>query len=162
MEPEMQLKIYESIDFYNRYERLSRKYQLENRLENYANDKVIGLYDELGYTAKHIKKNNFFKMEEKIDNIKFNFHTCLKYGNAELIMDAFDTKKDEFLLGEPFAGIMKEIEISKNKEKDGYIRYPKFSNYKDLYEILNTSLSIYEDFKKEVLKTLLGRSKSIV
>lgn len=158
----MQIKIYESMNFYNRYERLSKRYQLENCFENYANDKVIALYEELGYKAKHIKNNNFFKIEEKIDNIKFYFHTCLKYGNAELIMGASDIKNDVFLIGGTFAGIMKEIEISKNAYKDGYIRYPKFSNYEDLYEILKTSLSIYEDFKAEVLKTFLGRSESFL
>lgn len=147
----MQLKIYESMDFYNQYERLSKKYQLENRFENYVNDKVIALYEELGYKAKHIRKNNFFKIEEKIDNIKFYFHTCLKFGNAELIMGASDIKNDIFLIGGTFAGIMKEIEISKSIEKDYYIRYPKFSNYEDLYEILKTSLSIYNDFKKAVV-----------
>ncbi|MRJ09004.1 hypothetical protein EDL98_08280 [Ornithobacterium rhinotracheale] len=162
MESEKQLKIYENMNFYNRYERLSEKYQLENRFENYANENVIALYQELGYEAKHIKKNNFFKIEEKIENIKFYFHTCLKYGNIELIIGASDMEKNEFLLGGPFAHISKEIEILKNIEKEGYIRSPKFGNYEDLYEILKVVLHIYEDFKKEVLKSFNKGNKGNV
>ncbi|MRI64136.1 hypothetical protein EDM00_09060 [Ornithobacterium rhinotracheale] len=66
MESEKQLKIYENMNFYNRYERLSEKYQLENRFENYANENVIALYQELGYESKHIKKNNFLKLKKKL------------------------------------------------------------------------------------------------
>ncbi|MRI64137.1 hypothetical protein EDM00_09065 [Ornithobacterium rhinotracheale] len=71
-------------------------------------------------------------------------------------------EKNEFLLGGPFAHISKEIEILKNIEKEGYIRSPKFGNYEDLYEILKVILHVYEDFKKEVLKSFNKGNKENV
>ena len=49
-------------------------------------------------------------------------------------------------------GYAKKIEITKNEEKEGYIKDARFRNYEDLKNILREYFLIYEDLKTEVLK----------
>ena len=57
-------QVYKNIDFANRYEILSNNFQFQDRLD-YANDEVLNLISKLGYKARYIKSNNFFKVEDK-------------------------------------------------------------------------------------------------
>ncbi len=145
------IAIYKRIDFQNRYEKLSNSYQFEERLE-YSNDSVIKLLEELDYRPKYIRSNNFFKIEDTLGDIKFNLNINLKYSNVESIIGATNLKTKEFLLGDVFGGICKDIEIFESQEKEGFVKKPKFRNYSDLQEILVEIVSIYEDFKYEILK----------
>jgi len=147
---EKEKKIYDTIDFYNRYEKLSKEYQFEDCFENYSNEKVMDIIEQMGYKVRYFKKESFFQVKEKSNNLKFNFHICLKYGNVELIMGQTNTDTNE-KIGNVFTMIIKRIEISENIEKEGYMKDPKFRNYDDLKEILKDAFSIYEDFKKEVV-----------
>ena len=57
-------EIYKKISFIERYEKLSAKFQFEERLD-YSKESVLDLIKKIGYTAKYVEKNNFFKIEEK-------------------------------------------------------------------------------------------------
>jgi hypothetical protein len=144
-------QVYKNIDFVKRYESLSKSFQYEDRLE-YANDEVLNLITKLGHKAKYVKSDNFFKVEEKVNGIKFYLNICLKYSNAELIIGATDITKNQFITGDVFHGLHSDIKYAEGIELDGFVKKPKFRNYEDLEAILKEAFSIYEDFKAELLK----------
>jgi hypothetical protein len=148
---EKEIRLYKNIHFCNRYEILSKAYQFEERL-NYSNDKVIELISSLGYKVKYIKSDNFFKIQDTISNIKFYLHICLKYSNIELIIGATNIDTDEFITGSVFVRLYRIIKYAEGIVLDENIKDPKFRTYEDLQEILKETFSIYEDFKKEVIK----------
>lgn len=104
-------QLYKNIDFANRYAVLSNSFQFEDRLD-YSNDKVLSLIAKLGYKAKYIKNNNFFKIEEKINGYKFYLNICLKYSNTELIIGATEIEKDQFITGSVFGGLYNDIKYA--------------------------------------------------
>lgn len=143
--------IYKNINFIVRYETLSNSFQFEDRLD-YTNDNVLNLLNVLGYKAKYVKSNNFFKIEERINGLKFYLNICLKYSNAELIIGAVDIVSDHFITGSVFGRLYKLIKYAEGIDLQENIRDPKFRTYEDLEAILKETFSIYEDFKKELLK----------
>ncbi|MFN8438021.1 MAG: hypothetical protein U0V72_10290 [Cytophagales bacterium] len=143
--------IYKNIDFVKRYEVLSNGFQFEDRLD-YKNDEVLDLMAKLGYKAKYVKSNNFFKVEDKTNGIKFYLNICLKYSNAELIIGATDIKTDSFITGSVFSGLHRDLKYAEGIDLDSFIKMPKFRTYEDLELILKEGFSIYEDFKAELLK----------
>lgn len=143
--------LYKNINFVKRYENLSLNYQFEDRLE-YKNEGVLDLMAKLGYKAKYVKSNNFFKVEDKIEGIKFYLNTCLKYGNAELIIGAAEIKADQFITGSVFHGLYSDIKYAEGVQLGEFMKMPKFRTYEDLEAILKEAFSIYEDFKTELLK----------
>ena len=144
-------EIYKKIFFVERYEKLSVKFQFEERLD-YSKENVLDLIKKIGYTAKYVKKDNFFKIEEKKRIIKFYLNICLKYSNVELVIGATNIIEDKFLIGGVFVRICTEVNYYKCISLDENIKKPKFRNYEDLEEILTEAFAIYEDFKTEVLK----------
>jgi hypothetical protein len=143
--------VYKNIDFVKRYESLSKNFQFEDRLD-YANDEVLSLITKLGYKAKYVKSDNFFKVEEKVNSIKFYLNVCLKYSNAELIIGATDIAKNQFITGDVFHGLHSDMKYAEGVELNGFVKKPKFRTYEDLEAILKEAFSIYEDFKTELLK----------
>ena len=133
-----ELEIFEKINLYERHSNISNQYRFEDKLKDYSNDKTIEIVKELGYSAKYRKKEKFFQIIETIDGIKFYFHFSLKYGLVEIIIYWEYEKNKDIWGGGTFAGICKKIEITKNEEKEGYIKHAHFRNY--------------EDLKREVLK----------
>ena len=144
-------EIYKKISFVERYEKLSVKFQFEERLD-YSKENVLDLIKKIGYTAKYVKKDNFFKIEEKKGIIKFYLNICLKYSNVELVIGATNIIEDKFLIGGVFVRICTEVNYYKGISLDENIKKPKFRNYEELQEILTEAFAIYEDFKTEVLK----------
>lgn len=149
---EKEIQIYKNIDFYNRYEKLSNDFSFENTFEDYSNDEVLKIIENLSYKAKYRKRDNFFQIVQKTDKYEFYFHICLKYGLAELIIGASRIISNEFLAGSVFMGMAKDMESLIGRESEGFIPKPRFRNYEDLKEILKIAFGIYEDFKKEVIK----------
>jgi len=149
---EKAILIYKNINFYNRYEKLSNDYSFENTFENYSNDEVDKIIENLGYKARYDKKENFFGIRECQNNIIFYFNISLKYGLAELILGSRDNSTKDYLVGSVFSGMAKDIEPFIGREREGYIKKPRFRNYEDLRDILKEAFSIYEDFKREVVK----------
>jgi hypothetical protein len=147
-----ELDLFMSINFYIRYESLSKEFNSpKNPFENYSNEEVIKIVNQIGYEIKYLKKDNFFKLEQKTSDLIFTLNINLKYANTELILGVKNSKTGE-IFGSPFTMICKLIEIAQGRETEGYLKAPKFSNYEELKKILITGLSIYEDFKAELLK----------
>jgi hypothetical protein len=146
-------QIYKNINFANRYESLSNSFQFEDGLE-YTNELVLRLINSLGYKAKYLKNNDFFKIEKKINEVKFYLHICLKYNNVELIIGATDLKNDLYITGSVFGRLYELIKLAEGIDLKENIRDPKFRSYNDLKVILEEVFSICKDFKNEVLKTI--------
>ena len=147
-----EFEIFEKINLYERHSNISNQYRFEETFENYSNDEVIKIVKELGYTAKYRKKENFFQIIETTNKLKFYFHFSLKYGMVEVIIFwEYENNKD-LSGGGLLSVVCKLIEISKNEEKEGYIKKARFRNYEDLKNILREYFLIYEDLKTEVLK----------
>ena len=143
--------LYKNIDFVNRYEVLSADFQFEDRL-NYSNNEVLILIAGLGYKSKYVKSNDFFKIEETNNGIKFYLNICLKYSNVELIIGATEIAKDYLITGSVFGRLYKLIKFAEGFNVEENIKKPKFRNYEDLEIILKEAFSIYEDFKLEFYK----------
>lgn len=146
-----ELELYRKINFCNRFEKLSNCYQFDNTFERYSNDEVIKIISANTYKVKYVKSGNFFKIEEKLFDIKFYLHISLKYGNIELIFGSVDIKTNKYITGGPFSRLYGLIKFKEGINLENNIRYPKFRNYDDLRAILKEAFSIYEDFKKELI-----------
>lgn len=150
-----QLAIFEKINFYDRYLSLGRKYQADNKLEKQDKQKIFDLFSKLRYPAQYFKKENFYKTEDISEGIyKFYFRVCLKYGVCEIIFGV-QNQNTELNTGGVATRTCKLIKRARQEELVDTIRHPSFSNYEELESILKESLSLYEDFKTEVLKLQL-------
>ena len=143
-------EIYKKISFAERYEKLSVNFHSKNEF-NYLNEKVLEIAKEIGYKISFVKKNNFFKFQEKIGTYKIYFNFSLKYSIIELIIGVTDLKKDVFITGGTFGNLYEDIKYFETK-KESRIFMPSFENYEELQEILTEAFAIYEDLKTEVLK----------
>jgi hypothetical protein len=139
--------ILSDIDFANRYKELSEQYRFEKHFENFQIEEAKKIIRDLGYVAQYNKSEQFYKIIEKKNSFKFQFNISLKNGIVELI---WATWLDGILLrgvGGPWGMIARFI-----TDTDERIKLPVFRNYDDLREILIKAFSIYEDFKRELLK----------
>jgi len=143
--------VYKNIDFANRYEAISKNHQFEDSFEKYSNEEVVKLISELGYKSKYIKSDNFFRTQDKIQNVEFYFHICLKHGIVELIIGAVNTENNKLITGGVFGWLHSDIKEAEGIILDKKVRKPQFRSYNDLREILKEAFSIYEDFKREVV-----------
>lgn len=144
-------ELYSNIKFTERYKSLSESFRSENELI-YTNEEVIKIIEELGYTAKFVKKNNFFKVEQIEFKIKFYLNISLKYSITELIIGATDLQKDNFITGGPFGALYKDLKYKEGQETVDGIMKPAFENYFQLKKILKIAFDIYEDFKRELVR----------
>ena len=89
LKPEIQASL-AKIDFIKRYKALSEKFSdRENTFENYENEKVIAVFESLGYKARFMKRKLFIVGEVKNKNIyTFRFNISLKHGLVEFIWSA--------------------------------------------------------------------------
>lgn len=140
------------IKFDVRYKELSKKNQFELTFENYSNEEIIKIIDNLGYKSKYYKSGNFFKIEEKISDVLFYLNISLKYGLTEFIIGGTKITTKQFIYGGTFGNIFKDMNYFIDKVENDTVSKPSFRNYDDLQIILKEALSIYEDFKYEFLK----------
>jgi len=145
------VRLYDNINYYNRYKILSDSYRNGDGLEKQDKSKVIDIISELGYSAKYMSKEKFYRIFESPEEYEFYFHIALKYGLCEIIFGATH-KKTEKHIGGVIHGVCKLIEISREEITEGYIKSPIFKDYEELKEILKEAFSLYEDFKAEVVK----------
>ncbi|KMN71030.1 hypothetical protein A9485_17355 [Bacillus cereus] len=146
LQPEIQSSL-AKIDFIQRYKALSEKFShRENTLENYENEKVIAVFESLGYKARFMKKENFFIVGEvkKKDFYTFRFNISLKYGLVEFIWSA--RYNGEVRVGNSWDMFVKVL-------SNGSERLPAvcFHSYDELKEIMKIAFEMYEDFKRELI-----------
>ncbi|HDR6300608.1 MULTISPECIES: hypothetical protein [Bacillus] len=146
LKPEIQ-EVLEKINFTERYKSLSKQFpDRENTFENYENEKVIAVFESLGYKARFMKKENFFIVGEvkNKDIYTFRFNISLKYGLVELIWEAWHT--GEVRVGTSWAMFVDVL--SNDTEK---VLRPGFHSYEELKEIMKIAFEMYEDFKRALI-----------
>ncbi|ASI79959.1 hypothetical protein COC60_12365 [Bacillus thuringiensis] len=146
LKPEIQ-EVLEKINFTERYKSLSKQFpDRENTFENYENEKAIEVFESLGYKARFMKKENFFRVGEvkNKDIYTFRFNISLKYGLVEFIWEAWHT--GEVRTGTSWAMFVDVL--SNDTEK---ILRPCFHSYDELKEIMKIAFEMYEDFKRELI-----------
>ncbi|ACK93144.1 hypothetical protein ACJTM1_14080 [Bacillus sp. GX] len=146
LEPEIK-EVLEKIDFIQRYKALSKQFpDRENTFENYENEKVIAVFESLGYKARFMKKENFFIVGEvkNKDFYTFRFNISLKYGLVEFIWSA--RYNGEVRVGNSWDMFVKVL-------SNGSERLPAvcFHSYDELKEIMKIAFEMYEDFKRELI-----------
>ncbi|MFJ1104636.1 hypothetical protein SNE23_23500 [Bacillus sp. RA(2023)] len=146
LEPEIK-EVLEKIDFIQRYKALSKQFpDRENTFENYENEKVIAVFESLGYKAHFMKKENFFIVGEvkNKDFYTFRFNISLKYGLVEFIWSA--RYNGEVRVRNSWDMFVKVL-------SNGSERLPAvcFHSYDELKEIMKIAFEMYEDFKRELI-----------
>ncbi|MGV3286668.1 hypothetical protein [Bacillus wiedmannii] len=146
LKPEIQASL-AKIDFIKRYKALSEKFSdRENTFENYENEKVIAVFESLGYKARFMKKENFFIVGEVMnkDFYTFRFNISLKYGLVEFIWSA--RYNGEVRVRNSWDMFVKVL-------SNGSERLPAvcFHSYDELKEIMKIAFEMYEDFKRELI-----------
>ncbi|OUB05273.1 hypothetical protein BK708_41710 [Bacillus thuringiensis serovar yunnanensis] len=146
LKPEIQASL-TKIDFIKRYKALSEKFfDRENTFESYENEKVIAVFESLGYKARFMKKENFFIVGEvkNKDFYTFRFNISLKYGLVEFIWSA--RYNGEVRVGNSWDMFVKAL-------SNGSERLPAvcFHSYDELKEIMKIAFEMYEDFKRELI-----------
>ena len=79
--------VFEAIRFDKKYQSLSdsHSHDLDEMMDDYDNSKVEEMLNSMGYKAKYLKNENFFKIVDKNKEVKFQFNISLNYGAGELI-----------------------------------------------------------------------------
>ena len=142
------VKVLNSIRFAERYEALRTQYDFDAKesFENYDNQYVLKMLQDIGYTAvKYWRKENFFQAKKKNSIYEFRYHVCIKAGISELMWYAM--KYNKYYAGGSFPNLEYELLNLENGN-----RLPIFRNYEDLREILTIAFQMFEDMTTEFLK----------
>ena len=146
------IEIYKKINFVNRYKLICEKHDdFNNRMEGNRVDLYEEILNELEIKYKYYKKDRFFKLEDQIKDFKFNLHFDFKDGIVEALI--YIEKGDEYFKPNGrFDFIPEELGIDFNRK---IYNLPKYTKEIELKEIITEIISIYEDFKFELLKQYL-------
>ena len=150
MPSDLDINIFNSIDFLNRYRNLSTQYQKKDEnftLSNKELNKIVKIIDP---RFKFHKNESFFGLTESNEAERFQLNVSLKYEMVEIIF-FYTNKTGDIKIGGPTSRISKLLQFEQNKDIIERIKYPRFTNREDLKNILNVVLGIYEDFKSAIL-----------
>ena len=142
------VEVLNSIRFAERYQALRIQYDFDAKesFENYDNQYVLKMLQDIGYTAvKYWKSENFFQSKTRSKVYEFRYHIKIKYGIAELMW--YVMKDNKYYEGDTFPNLEYELLNLENRN-----HLPKFRNYEDLHEILTTAFQMFEDMTAEFLK----------
>ena len=142
------VKVLNSIRFPERYQalRIQYSFDLKESFEDYDNQYVLKMLQDIGYVAvKYRKRENFFQAKKKSNIYEFRYHICIKYGIAELMWYAM--KDNKYYEGGTFPNLEYELLNLENRN-----HLPIFRNYEDLHGILTTAFQMFEDMTAEFLK----------
>ncbi len=142
------VEVLNSIRFAERYQALRMQYSfdLKESFEDYDNQYVLEMLQEIGYTAaKYQRKENFFQSKKRSKLYEFRYHICIKYGIAELMW--YVMKDNKYYAGGSFPNLEHELLNLENRT-----HLPNFRNYEDLHEILTIAFQMCEDMTEAFLR----------
>ena len=141
------VQVLSSIHFAERYEALRTQYSFDAKesFENYDNQYVLKMLQDIGYTAvKYWKSENFFQSKTRSKVYEFRYHIKIKYGIAELMW--YVMKDNKYYAGGSFPNLEYELLNLENRN-----HLPIFRNYEDLHGILTLAFQMCEDMTTEFL-----------
>jgi hypothetical protein len=140
--------ILKDVDFAFRYKSLCEKYSdFDHRLIDYDVQRIKVFYESVGLIVSFSKKENFFKTIEKAGAYGIQLNTIPKRGFVQFVLDLkFGEERIKLGWGmwESITGELIEKEFTAK---------PIFTSYEELEDILKEGSAIYEDIKRELLKT---------
>ena len=142
------VEVLNRIRFTERYQalRIQYSFDLEESFEDYDNQHVLEMLQEIGYTSvKYWRKENFFQAKKKSNVYEFRYHIRIKYGIAELMWYAM--KNNKYYAGGSFPNLEYDLLNPENRN-----HLPNFRNYEDLRGILTIAFQMCEDMTAEFLK----------
>ena len=142
------VKVLNSIRFPERYQdlRIQYSFDLKESFEDYDNQYVLKMLQDIGYTAvKYWKSENFFQSKTRSKVYEFRYHIKIKYGIAELMW--YVMKDNKYYAGSSFPNLEYELLNLENRN-----HLPIFRNYEDLRGILTLAFQMFEDMTTEFLK----------
>ena len=141
------VEVLNSIRFAERYQALRMQYSfdLKESFEDYDNQYVLKMLQDIGYAAvKYRKREDFFQAKKKSNIYEFRYHICIKYGVAELMWYAM--KDNKYYEGGTFPNLEYELLNLENRN-----HLPIFRDYEDLHGILTLAFQMFEDMTTEFL-----------
>ncbi|WP_282056836.1 hypothetical protein [Maribacter luteus] len=142
-------KIFEKIDFVNRYRSICEKYNdFDNSMD--GNNRVLTqrVLDLYKYKNKYFSNGSFYQIKEEFEDVEFILNLVLKQGIVETLLYIKKEGKNVKPNGR-IDFLPEDLGIPYDRLKYGL---PKYSSEKELEEILKVLFSIYEDIKTEFLK----------
>jgi hypothetical protein len=138
--------ILNKINFINRYKSISDSHTVDDDKFRFSTENVIAIVQELGFNIRYSKSREFY-LKEKYNDFTFGFGFTIRYNVIELGCSVKNEKIN--IWSEAPWGYFVKLMTEPNPIT---IFKPCFRNYEDLREILKEAFSIYEDFKREVIK----------
>ena len=138
----------------NRYKAISDKYTKLDQSFKLSSNEVLDIAKQLNIYLKYSKDRGYYT-EENIQNYSIKFGIYIKRNIVQLGMSVKDTLSNTFVCSAPWS-YLAELITEPNPVK---IFLPVFCNYDDLKGILKEAFSIYEDFKKEIIKEYGNENK---
>lgn len=148
-EPEI-YEVLREMNIVERYLSLAKNHQIpiKELFKKYDNQRVIEIIETLGYNAKYVKSENFFKISfDDCMEARFQINLILKSGIVDIVFCTW--WKDEVLTGVPMSLLVKEV-----SEDEIETKKPLFRNYDELIEILREVFVLYEDYYSRVKSKL--------
>ena len=141
------LEVLNRIHFAERYQALRTQYDFDAKesFENYDNQYILKILQDIGYTAaKYRKREDFFQAKKKSNIYEFRYHIFIKSGIAELMW--YVMKDNKYYAGDTFPNLEHELLNLENGN-----RLPNFRNYEDLHGMLTLAFQMCEDMTAEFL-----------
>lgn len=143
---EQKMKDYiERVGLVEKYRNLSEKYRTPSKqeMERVDIEVIKNMIQALGYKVKYFKGEQFFKVIVKQNKeIEMGYNISVKYGVVELIM--WIREKGEYIGGGPVGFL-----ISQYTGEETLIKYPKFSSYEELKDILTYMFDLLKQYEEE-------------
>lgn len=132
-------------DFIKRYEIISNNYSSKNEDFLYSNDEILRIAQNIEWKLKYSKVKEFYS-NEKMGNFSLKLGFTIRYHSLQI---GFSISNESLQINSsaPWNFL---VDLMTNGEKK--IKKPMFSCYEDIQGILVEVFSIYEDFKKEIIK----------
>jgi hypothetical protein len=122
-----------------------RHSDFKNRLKEYDRNRIVDFYEQGGLKVSFVKGEGFFKVLETIGEFRVQFNTIPENGFLQFVLDIKKGNTKYNLSWGVWEAITRELlKVEAGK--------PSFTSYEERQEILKEALSIYEDFKQELLK----------
>ena len=138
--------ILENIAFLTRYRSLSEQFgNGDMKLTTYAKDRVLRIFEDLGYKVNYNNREGFFSIKESIDGLSIQLNMVLKHGLVEFILDIVQDG-ERYSIGGPFGMIARLMGYEER------IKPPVYCNYDDLRLILKEGISLFVEIKSELLR----------
>ncbi|QPH39445.1 hypothetical protein [Pedobacter endophyticus] len=147
------VNIYERINFVRKFKEISLRH---NDFKNSLNGNNIEMFNRVlskfEYQIKYFKKEEFYKIEEKLNNIVFIYQFSLKNGIVEPMLYV---KNRGIYIGPDhrFDSICEKLDNSFSRKE---FPIPVYTSEDELTEILSELFLLYEDFKVGFLKSPLS------